>query len=438
MEEPNMGKRTGVDRALKAISVVAAVSVVVLSVLLASGATGAPSAKRGTGTPVGAQGVVAAAAAAPVLPLPGKPGFPPKLDSAALTSQEILPDFVSGFPGIPTTPAIIGYPPIRQVAEGGATHNMLVFNTAYFNHGPGQVIVWGHRASVATPDMTGDQYIQLKNGGYALRPNVGDLRYINPTGQGLAHLHWHFVGAEVYAVYPAGHFSNLRRSQKQGFCMSEPPAVFTDYCGYKDPTELSQIQAMYAHTADFYDALVEGQFIDLTGLAAGKYVLINWVDSQCQVKETTYADNAASTAFTLSYPNGPNGVPAVTLGAELNGVPHPPCPAPAITAGQSARYLHQAVVKKSGGSVGSLRFRCSRASATRFGCHASWKRGATAYSGRISVANQASSKFGRYATALDGISATVSYDGTQSGHAHIKWSARMRLLPGVQPAHPVP
>jgi Lysyl oxidase len=432
-----MGKGTSVDRALKAISVAGAVSVVVLSVLLASGATGATTAKRGTGAPADGTAVVAGTPKAPVLPLPGQPGFPPKSDSPAMTSQEILPNFVSGFPGIPTSPEIVGYPPVRQVTEGGVTHNLLVFNTAFFNHGPGPVIVWGHRASTKTRDMTGDQYIQLKNGSYALRRNVGALRYIYPTGQGLPHLHWHFVGAEVYAVYPAGRFGDFRSSQKQGFCMSEPPAVFTDYCGYQKPGELSQIEAMYAHTADYYDALVEGQDIDITGLPAGNYVLINWVDSKCQVKETTYADNAASTAFRLSYPQGPNSVPTVTVGAELNGVPHPPCPTPSMNAAQAARYLQQAVVKKSGGSVTGLRFRCNRASATGFSCPASWRRGAVAYSGRIAVANVASSKLGRYKTALDGISAQASFDGRASGRP-MKWSASLPLLPGVQPAHPLP
>ena len=203
---------------------------------------------------------------------------------------------------------------MRQATVGGSTHNLLVFNTAFFNHGPGPIFIWGHRASSKTRDMTGDQYVQLKNGSYALRRNVGALRYIYPTGQGLPHMHWHFIGAEQYAVYPAAHFGSFRNSQKQGFCMSEPPSVFTDYCGYRNPGENTQIEAMFAHTADYYDALVEGQDIDITGLPAGKYVLFNWVNAKCQVKETTYADNAASTAFNLSYPLGTAGVPAITLG----------------------------------------------------------------------------------------------------------------------------
>ena len=107
--------------------------------------------------------------------------------------------------------------------------------------------------------------------------------------------------------------------------------MFTDYCGYQNPTELTQIEGMYAHTFDFYDALVEGQYIDITGLRAGKYTLMNWMNSQCLLKETTYADNAGATEVTLTYPNGSNGMPAAAPGTEQNSFPHPPCPAPPVS-----------------------------------------------------------------------------------------------------------
>ena len=425
-----MGKAMWMDRAAKAIGVAGAASVVLISVLLAPGATGAST-----------TGASAAASKIPVLPLPGKPGYPPKLDSAALTRQEILPNLYSGFPGIPNVPTLVGYPPVHQLMINGVTHNVLVFNTGFYDApayngrgSVGPVFVYGHRTSTKPRDMTADQYIKLKTGGYALRRNVGALRYIYPVCCGLPHLHWHYLGAEAYAVYPAGHFDLRRRTAKQGFCMSEPDAVFTDYCGYKRPGELGQIEGMLPNTADYYDALVEGQYIDISGLPAGKYVLLNWVNSQCQLKETTYADNAASTSFQLSYPNGTGSLPTVTLGAELNHVPHLPCPAPSMTAAQAARYLQQAVATRSGGSVTGLRFRCSRASATAFTCAASWRRGAVRYSGRFSIAHVASSKLARYATALDGISAQALFDGSAPGR-HVQWSASLHLLPSVQPAH---
>jgi hypothetical protein len=423
-----VGKSSSVDRVLKAIVVSGSLSVLGLGGLLVSGATGAPGSRR--------VGVVADSPPAALhLPLPGASGFPPKLDGPAIASREILPNLEGEFPGVPTTSAAAGYPPVRQVTFGGKIHYLLVFNTGFENSGPGPVLVWGHRASANTRDMTADQYIKLKDGSYALRRNVGALRYIFPSGLGLPHLHWHYLGAELYALYPAGHFGQARHSAKQGFCMSEPASVFTDYCGYQNPTELTQIEGMYAHTFDFYDALVEGQYIDITGLRAGKYTLMNWMNSQCLLKETTYADNAGATDVTLTYPNGPNGMPAAAPGFEQNRSPHLPCPAPQMTAAQARQYLQQAVVKKSGGPVTALRSRCGRASSTGFSCHPSWRRDGVAYSGRMTIAHVASSKLARYATALSGLSTQARFQGSASGRQQ-QWAVSLHLLHSVTPAHP--
>jgi Lysyl oxidase len=422
-----VGKGLSVDRVLKGLVVAGASSVVLLGALLVSGATGARAARPGV--------VADSPPAALHLPLPGEPGFPPKLDGPAVASKEILPNLQGEFPGVPTTPDAAGYPPVRQLTFGGRVHYLLLFNTGFENSGPGPVLVWGHRASTKTRDMMADQYIKLKGGSYALRRNVGALRFIFPTGLGLPHLHWHYLGAELYALYPAGHFGQSRRSAKQGFCMSEPASVFTDYCGYKRTRELTQIEAMYPHTADFYNALVEGQYIDITGLPAGKYTLMNWMNSQCLLKETTYADNAGTTAVTLTYPNGLGGMPAAAPGTEQNAVPHLPCPAPQMTAAQAARYLQQAVVKKSGGPVTGLRSRCARVSTTGFNCQPSWRRDGVAYSGRMTISHVASSTLGRYATALSGISAQALFQGSASGR-QLRWSINQHLLPNVRPAHP--
>ena len=111
-------KAVGVDRALQVVFGLAALSAIALGVILATGASGRSSGVRGTGTPVAT--AAAAAGKPPVLPTGrGKPGFPPKVDSPALTSQEILPNFVSGFPGIPTSPSLVGYPAVKQITING-------------------------------------------------------------------------------------------------------------------------------------------------------------------------------------------------------------------------------------------------------------------------------------------------------------------------------
>jgi hypothetical protein len=359
-----------------------------------------------------------------VLPLPGSPGYPPKLDGTVPTSQEVLPNLVSLFPGIPVVPADPGYPAVRAV--GGRT--LLFFDSGFKNAGPGRVLVRGHRRSTSIRDMSADQYIQLKSGKYALRHNAGALRYIFPTGIGLPHLHWHYLGAEVYAIYRVGQFGHFYESHKQGFCMSEfLPNDFTNYCGYKQPDELTQIVGMNPNTADYYGAGVEGQDIDITGFPAGRYVLINWLNSACQLAETTYADNAASTAFTLSYPNGQGALPVITLGAELDRVPHLPCPAPTMTSSQAVHYLQQAVTKRTRASAASVRSHCTRVKSTEFKCSVSWRTGAATSSGHMTIQNVASAKLALYAKPLDGITAQTVFSGTASGRRQ-QWSMSFKPL----------
>lgn len=416
-----MRKAVNEHRTLATIALAAALAMLVSSILAATYVARPPSASGGVAT-----------AKPPVLPLPGEPGYPPKLDTAAIASQELLPNLVGNFPGIPRRGAV-GYPPVRRVTVNGSTGIFLVFNSAFYNRGRGPVVIWGHRSSTAVRDMTADQYIKLKSGSFALRRNVGALRYIFPAGYGLPHLHWHYLGAELYALYPVGHFGQFRRSQKRGFCMAEPDV--TDYCGYKQPDELTQLEFMGLRTGDYYDALVEGQAINITGLRAGKYVVINWVDSACELKETTYADNAGATTIRLSYPHGRNGLPAVAVLNEQNSVAHPPCPTPAMDGAQAGTYLRRAVVRESASATG-LQYSCARASATGFNCFAKWVARRVAFAGRISIAHVGSTKLARYATALDGISTRVTYDGTTSV-GHRRWTMNESPLPSVQRALPV-
>lgn len=405
--------------ALGAVLIVLLASIVVLATRVTGTSAAAPPA--------------ASPPAAPVLPLPGRRGYPPVVSGPATASQEILPNLVAQTPDVPTSANVWGFPAIKTMRAGGTTHYLLAFNSAFTNSGPGPLLVRGHRASTATQDMTADQYILLQDGSYALRRAVGALRYIYPFGLGAPHLHWHYLGAELYALYPAGHFAQLRRYAKQGFCMAEPPTVFTTYCGYKQPRRLTQLEAMLPGTTDYYNAGVEGQYIDVTGLPAGNYVLINWVNAKCLLKETTYADDAATDDIALTYPDGSSGPPAVSVGEEQTSAPHLPCPAPPMSRGQAGRYVREAVAKKVGKSLRRLRFLCARASATSFTCNASWHRRAIAYAARIRIVHVASKTLARYATALDGISAHVTFKGTASGRrAH--WSTTLHLLPRDGPA----
>ena len=84
----------------------------------------------------------------------------------------------------------------------------------------------------------------------------------------------------------------LRRDRKVGFCLGDrydatgpdrlpaEPArpVFTSRCGLNRPRLRNVSMGISVGYGDDYARLVEGQFIDITGLSSGRYVLVIHVD----------------------------------------------------------------------------------------------------------------------------------------------------------------
>jgi hypothetical protein len=65
--------------------------------------------------------------------------------------------------------------------------------------------------------------------------------------------------------------------------------------------------------ADRYEAHLEGQFVDLTGLPEGRYVLTHTVNPEQTLIESDYSDNASSLLVGLRWPNGNNELPRVRV-----------------------------------------------------------------------------------------------------------------------------
>ena len=164
-------------------------------------------------------------------------------------------------------------------------------------------------------------------------PNVGlaDLVIGRPSAHpdwfewGACHRHWHFreyadyrlwtteayprwlaaraahpgaTAEEVLAADPtlregfvAGH--------KQGFCvMDMVPPLPTLAPRYKDCAD----QGLSVGWADRYSMLLDGQWIDVTGLPPGYYVLEAEVNAERLFEESDYANNAASNVVEVYVP----------------------------------------------------------------------------------------------------------------------------------------
>ena len=64
---------------------------------------------------------------------------------------------------------------------------------------------------------------------------------------------------------------------------------------------------------DDYDPLLEGQYVDVTGLPAGRYELVHRVNADRRLRESDYRNNAASIVLDLSWPRGVAHEPAIDV-----------------------------------------------------------------------------------------------------------------------------
>lgn len=160
-------------------------------------------------------------------------------------------------------------------------------------------------------------------------PNIGkgDLVVGRPEDHpewfewGACHGHWHFKLYAEYRLWTPAKFAtwdalrnaNPQKSgdqilaenptltyvagKKEGFCVMDV-APYLPYIGVpKYPT--CEVQGISAGWADEYGTHLDGQFIDVTGLPHGEYVLEEEVNAHRLYKELDYNNNRAWTTVTI-------------------------------------------------------------------------------------------------------------------------------------------
>jgi Lysyl oxidase len=194
----------------------------------------------------------------------------------------------------------------------------LGFGSAVRNVGDGPLIISGRRERTAVPTMTADQLVEGADGSARVAKHVGRLRYVKSAD----HAHWHLLGFERYELRPAAGGAGVR-DRKTGFCLGDRYHTggqrlpgqprrprYTGRCGLGDTARLHLEQGISVGYGDDYAANLEGQSLPLTGLHAGRYVLVHTVNAQRRLHETDYANNAASLLLRLRWRAG---APSVRL-----------------------------------------------------------------------------------------------------------------------------
>jgi len=256
--------------------------------------------------------------------------------ASAAEPQPLLPDLTQ------KTPYALGV-----VTDGRRYH--LGFASVVYNYGDGPLRIVGSRESTRDPTMTATQVVDLDDGGHRRREGIGELRYVDSV----THRHWHYLKFDTYSLRrPDGTLA--RADMKTGFCLGDrldapdigslparaPSAEFGGVnCGYDSPDLLRVEEGVSVGYGDDYGPQLEGQFVDITRLPAGRYVLAHRVNADGALQEKTLDNNAASVLIDV---RRRRGAPRVTRVARCPR--SATCPvAPRLTRRRAARFAREAL-----------------------------------------------------------------------------------------------
>jgi Lysyl oxidase len=188
----------------------------------------------------------------------------------------------------------------------------LGFRSAVSNVGDGPLVINGHRSGLDTAVMSADQLIEREGAPQEVVTGVGRLRFVVSPD----HRHWHLLRLERYELRRAGRGRAAVSDRKTGFCLGDRYAVrsrslpaapaepvYTSRCGLADPGLLGIQEGISVGYGDDYAANLEGQYLPLTGLRAGRYVLVHRVNRDRRLRELDYTNNTASLLLALRWRN---------------------------------------------------------------------------------------------------------------------------------------
>ena len=222
---------------------------------------------------------------------------------APASAQELLPDLDQQTPD-----------GLTVAGHGGAgAHFELGFQSAVRNVGDGPLIVVGSRPDTRIPQMTARQIVEHARGAQGTLATPSRLQYaVSRT-----HQHWHLLHFDRYVLRRAGTRGAVVSDRKTGFCLGDRyriagryvPAApdlprFRGSCGLRQRSRLTITEGISPGYGDNYRPYLEGQSLPLTGLRAGRYVLIHRVNGDRSLRESDYRNNAASVLLELRWRGG--------------------------------------------------------------------------------------------------------------------------------------
>ena len=182
---------------------------------------------------------------------------------------------------------------------------LLRYSTTIVNVGSGPFELHGQRASNAEPEMSVIQRVFDDAGGSR---DIATSAVMVYAGDG--HNHWHVRDLQLQEVFRADGTS-AGRSDKRGFCFwdnvryrlslpgaPQSPVYGESGCG--GTGSLTTAVGLSIGWGDIYPASLPDQFIDITGLADGRYRLVVTADPSSWFAETNENNNVTWVDLELS------------------------------------------------------------------------------------------------------------------------------------------
>lgn len=225
---------------------------------------------------------------------------------------------------------------VKHVRVDGRKRVHLGFSSTATNIGAGPLTLHGYRRSRDKPTMRVDQLVDRSEGPARLLRDVGRMSYVvHPD-----HKHWHLLRFEEYEIRSGDSTRLMGQDRKTGFCLGDrilapgarevpnfsPVPLQGDTCGLGRPGLLGLFAGISPGWADRYAAHLEGQYIDVTNLPSGQYVLLHWANVLAKIAESDYDNNMSSTRFAWRRSSDPDRLPRVRVLRRCPG--SITCPAP--------------------------------------------------------------------------------------------------------------
>jgi hypothetical protein len=176
-------------------------------------------------------------------------------------------------------------------------HKVLRYTTVITNTGVGAFEVHGHRSSTSATQMSVVQKIYNDAGGSRQVATSATMYF---AGDG--HTHWHVRDLESAELIRLDNGSKAGTSAKHGFCFYDnrayrlslpgaPQSAVYTRPGCGEQSSLDVTMGLSVGWGDVYYYTLPDQYIDITGLAAGRYRLQATADPANWFLETNDSNN---------------------------------------------------------------------------------------------------------------------------------------------------